>query len=208
MIQVICAHTPALNADGFLPLLLLLFVRSLCFHLDSPAHKKGEYIAVERVEATYGKSPAVSQLFVYGNSFKSFLVAVLVPNTDFVTETAKHLGAWTTNGTDPKVGEQAFCDAYHQALTGPHADAMKQAIRASLKEQERQLKGFEKIVDFHIESRVNLMGLGFTEENECITPTFKLKRNYLLKRYIVELKQLYSRHGEPNAANEKWPGEA
>jgi len=36
----------------------------------------GEYIAVEKIEAVYKKNPLVEQIWVYGNSFESVLVAV------------------------------------------------------------------------------------------------------------------------------------
>lgn len=39
----------------------------------------GEYIAVESMEAVFKKNPAFEQLWVYGNSFESCLVAVVVP---------------------------------------------------------------------------------------------------------------------------------
>jgi long-chain acyl-CoA synthetase len=39
----------------------------------------GEYIAVERLENVYKGSPSVEQIFIYGNSYESCLVAVVVP---------------------------------------------------------------------------------------------------------------------------------
>ncbi len=50
----------------------------------------GEYIAVEKVEAVYKKNPLVEQIWVYGSSFESTLVAVVVPNQDV-------LSTWATN---------------------------------------------------------------------------------------------------------------
>ncbi len=37
---------------------------------------------MEKVEAVYKKSSLVEQIWVYGNSFESILVAVVVPNED------------------------------------------------------------------------------------------------------------------------------
>jgi long-subunit acyl-CoA synthetase (AMP-forming) len=51
------------------------------------------------------------------------------------------------------------------------------------------------------------MGMVFTEKNDTLTPTFKLRRPQLLQKYIVQLKELYGKNGEPVAQDEKWPGE-
>lgn len=48
----------------------------------------GEYIAVEKIEAVYKKNPLVEQIWVYGNSFESTLVAVVVPNGAALTSWA------------------------------------------------------------------------------------------------------------------------
>ena len=39
----------------------------------------GEYIAVEKVEAVFKKNSNLEQIWVYGNSYESALVAVVVP---------------------------------------------------------------------------------------------------------------------------------
>ena len=48
----------------------------------------GEFVAVARLEALYSTSPLVRQIYVYGSSERSFLLAVVVPIDDAVTKTA------------------------------------------------------------------------------------------------------------------------
>lgn len=40
---------------------------------------QGEFVAVSRLEALYSTSPLIHQIYVYGNSERSFLLAVIVP---------------------------------------------------------------------------------------------------------------------------------
>lgn len=42
---------------------------------------QGEYVSVSRLEEIYvGNSPAIRQMYIYGNSLRAYLVAVVVPN--------------------------------------------------------------------------------------------------------------------------------
>ena len=49
---------------------------------------QGEFVAVARLEALYSTSPLVRQIYVYGSSERSFLLAVVVPIDDAVTKSA------------------------------------------------------------------------------------------------------------------------
>ena len=40
---------------------------------------QGEFVAVSRLEALYSTSPLIHQIYIYGSSERSFLLAVVVP---------------------------------------------------------------------------------------------------------------------------------
>jgi long-chain acyl-CoA synthetase len=170
---------------------------------------QGEYIAAEKIELTYAKSGVVSQIFVYGNSYKSFILAVVVPQTIPVYTFLKGEGKWPAGPEDADikaaVATDAFVQKFNQVCT-ENAAAVKEFVFNSIKEQNSNLKSFERVRDIHVETRVDITGAGFTEANECITPTFKLRRPFLLKRYVNELMSLYEANGEANRSDEHWPG--
>lgn len=50
---------------------------------------QGEYVAAEKIENVLAHSPLILQSFVYGDSLKSQLVAIIVPDAEMVMEWAK-----------------------------------------------------------------------------------------------------------------------
>jgi fatty acid CoA ligase FadD9 len=43
---------------------------------------QGEFVTVSKLEAAYGGHPSIRQIFVYGNSARSYVLAVIVPTAD------------------------------------------------------------------------------------------------------------------------------
>jgi len=92
-------------------------------------------------------------------------------------------------------------------LTGTRSAEFKKIIFDEINKENSHLKGFEKVKDIIIEANIDEAFAGFTEKNECLTPSFKLKRPQLLKRYLKQLKDTYTANGEVAREGEKWPGE-
>jgi long-chain acyl-CoA synthetase len=168
---------------------------------------QGEYIAAEKIETVYAKSPLVGQCWVYGNSYKSFVVSVIVPNAEPLSNICKEKGWWGNDAADYVVGSSEFCEHFHKVCQGDHKADINKIVFDSIKEQNKHLKGFEKVKAIFIESEIDALLTGFTEVNQCMTPTFKLRRPYLLKRYVKHLKEMYTALGSPPNASEKWGGE-
>eukprot|EP00256_Glycine_max_P041921 XP_006592120.1 long chain acyl-CoA synthetase 2 isoform X2 [Glycine max] len=130
---------------------------------------QGEYVAVENIENKYLQCPLITSIWVYGNSFESFLVAVVVPERKALEDWAvKH------NSTDDF---KSLCE-------NPKA---RKYILDELNNtgQKHQLRGFELLKAVHLEP------IPFDMERDLITPTFKLKRPQLLKQYKECIDQLY-----------------
>jgi len=110
----------------------------------------------------------VSQIWVYGDSQQRFLVAVVHPNKEVL---------------DNRFGG----DTSLEDLCG--SAQVKKEILDELTEAANagKLSGFEKVRD------VALVPEEFTIENGLVTPSHKLKRHDLLKRYKNVVDAMYSK---------------
>mmetsp|Transcript_19756 Transcript_19756/g.25605 ORF Transcript_19756/g.25605 Transcript_19756/m.25605 type:complete len:658 (+) Transcript_19756:161-2134(+) len=89
---------------------------------------QGEYVAAEKIENVITRSQMIAMCFIYGDSLQSVLVAVVVPDEEFME----------ANGMDPT------------------SASTKDKIMQSLLEQcrEAELKGFEIPKAIHVEPEV------------------------------------------------------
>ncbi len=73
---------------------------------------QGEFVAVSKVEAAVGDSPRVSQIYIYGNSARPYLVAVVVPTEDALaghdTDELKPLISQSLQEVAKKTGLQSY----------------------------------------------------------------------------------------------------
>lgn len=130
---------------------------------------QGEYIAVENIENKYSRCPFVTSIWVYGNSFESFLVAVVVPDQ-------RSLEDWAVDNKQV-VDFKVLCE---------NLKARKHILdELNNTGREQNLRGFEMLKAVHLEP------IPFDIDRDLITPTFKLKRPQLLKYYKDHIDQLY-----------------
>jgi len=127
------------------------------------------------------KSKYVSQPWVYGNSFMPVLVAVVTPDWAELKKAAAE-GGWLKDD----VNELAAS-----------ADAKKFILeQMRLEGEAAKLKSFELPKAVYLVAEVNELNQGFTIENDCLTPTFKLKRPQLLKKFGDQVDAMYVSLGE------------
>lgn len=164
---------------------------------------QGEYVASEKIEGVYARSMYVGQIFVYGNSYKSFLIGVVSPDPEKVSNWLKEKGWWGSN-KDEYLSEGFR--AHFKTTLDAHVDDFKKVLQEDLKfhAKNKKLHSFEQVRDVIVETEIDELGAGFNVANDCLTPTFKLRRPFLLKRYNDALREAYTANGEAPKPDEKW----
>ena len=138
---------------------------------------QGEYISPETLEQEYAKCKSISQIWVYGDSLEPKLVAIVVPDVHAAKEWAK--------------SNRIEFESLQQIA---ERKDFKEHVMNELLEMSKtsRFKGYERIGDVRFETNVDDSGLGFNIENETLTPTLKLKRPPLKKKYRTLLDEMYS----------------
>ncbi|KGL90511.1 Long-chain-fatty-acid--CoA ligase 5 [Charadrius vociferus] len=131
---------------------------------------QGEYIAPEKIENVYIRSAPVAQVFVHGESLRSFLIGIVVPDPETLPQFAAKLG---------------IKGSYEDICKNP---AVKKAILEDMIRlgKEAGLKSFEQVKDLYIHTEM------FSVENGLLTPTLKAKRAELVKVFEKQIEALYS----------------
>ncbi|NXL47997.1 ACSL5 ligase, partial [Podilymbus podiceps] len=131
---------------------------------------QGEYIAPEKIENVYIRSGPVAQVFVHGESLRSFLIGIVVPDPETLPGFAEKLG---------------IKGSYEDMCKNP---AVKKAILEDMVKLGKKagLKSFEQVKDLYIHTEL------FSVENGLLTPTLKAKRAELVKLFQKQIEALYS----------------
>lgn len=134
---------------------------------------QGEYVALEKVEGAYSVNPLIAQIYLHGDSLKSYLVAVIVP--------------------DPPAFQEFANKVAGRVIALEDACSSAEVRRAVLKEMDKtaasaKLLGFERIKNIHLTMEP------FSIENDLLTPTFKLKRPVAKAMFADACQRLYDEH--------------
>jgi len=131
---------------------------------------QGEYVASEKVENCYLTSKYVTEVFLYGDSLKSYCVAIAVPDKDALLALGRELGLHN--------------------LTFEQLCQNKEVIAAVLGDLNKRGKE-HKINSFELAKQLYLEPVSFGEK-KLLTPTFKLVRHDAKEHYIKTIEQLYA----------------
>ena len=115
---------------------------------------QGEYLAPEKLENAYIQSPLITQIMVYGNSYKNCAVAIVVPDEQALETWAKANGK---SSADVYADQAEYCKVV--------MDSINEVAKA------KKFNSLEKPKEIYLTSEP------FSVENDILTPTFKMKRN-------------------------------
>ncbi|XP_058084147.1 long chain acyl-CoA synthetase 1-like [Magnolia sinica] len=150
-----------MNSDGILK---IIDRKKNIFKLS-----QGEYVAAEHLEKIYGFTSIVEDIWVYGDSFRSSLVAVVAPHEGNTKKWAE------LNGYTGSFSELCALEQLRNYII----------LELKFTAEKNKLRGFEHIKGITLEPKP------FDVESNLVTPTMKKKRAQLLKHYQMEIDKLY-----------------
>lgn len=131
---------------------------------------QGEYVSPEKVENVLSRIKYIAQAYVTGNSLRSFLVAVIVPDFEV-------LGPWAQS--------EGLTDTPEKLNELVKLPRVKELLLNEIKALRSKLKGFEIPRNIYITSEA------FSIENGLLTSTMKLKRHEAKKQYAEQVAAMY-----------------
>jgi len=136
---------------------------------------QGEYVAPEKIENVYTLHEAVAQCFVHGDSLKTKLVGVVVPEQE-----GKLFAKWA--GKDERTDIKDLCND----------ESIKNKLLKELQDLGKTsgLKSFENVKEICLHSEL------MSVENNLLTPTMKTKRNVVMKHFRKQIDEMYEELGE------------
>ena len=133
---------------------------------------QGEYVAPEKIEDVYARSRFISQIFVYGDSLESCLVAIVLLNDNTVKKWAASEGAAVGPAGSPEFNAK-----------------LQKAIL-----QDMAVEGKRRgLLPFEAVKGIEFIDEAFTIENGLMTPTFKARRYAVEKKYKELFQKIYKR---------------
>jgi long-chain acyl-CoA synthetase len=134
----------------------------------------GKNVAPGPIEDAFAASDVVEQVVVVGDGHE-FVSALVVPNFETVRKRAE------SEGVELPEDDRNLC----------RNETVREWMEAEVDAVNEQFESYERIKQFRV------VGEGFTEENDLLTPTMKKKRRNILRRFADEIDEIYEReHGE------------
>lgn len=128
----------------------------------------GKYVAPQPIENKMVESPWIEQIMVVGEGQK-FVGALVVPSFKALTD-------WFTQQGKPYPGDEAV--------------VRDQSVRSLLM---NEIEGYNRFFN-HVEQikKIEMLPREWTVDGGELTPTLKLKRSVILKKYRAQIDQIYT----------------
>ena len=137
---------------------------------------QGEYLAPDKIQLILINSKYINQIFIHGESHHSYAVALVYPELNECISFLKE---------NKKMGDINYDKIKYNDLCGNKIMEDEIAKDCNIVGRHFDLKGFE------IPKKIRIISEPFSQENNLMTPTLKLKAKSIKNRYNVELKNLY-----------------
>lgn len=141
----------------------------------------GKKIAPTKIEAVLQQSPLVSHAVVYGEG-RPYCVAIVTVDMHNVKAALKRSLSTSVTAADDATKEGISSDS---RLSDMNQSALHDLVWESLRPLNSELASFEQI------KKLLVVREDFTVENGLLTPTLKVKRNEVFKRWESEITTLY-----------------
>ena len=136
--------------------------------------QQGEYISPEKIEIIFSACKYIEQIFIYGDSLQSYLIAVIYPKSQDVIEFLKK------KFTNDNITRENYKNYFE------NEDLKKEIVKElDTFGRKNDLKGFE------LPKKIHLSKERFTEDNQIVTPTMKIRRHIAKKYFEKEIKKMY-----------------
>ncbi|KAJ1949339.1 medium-chain fatty acid-CoA ligase faa2 [Linderina macrospora] len=133
---------------------------------------QGEYIAPDYLQIVYDRHSLVQQTFVHGDSNRSALVAIVVPDPETFVPWAQNL----VGNSSAELAELSSSQQVNEAL-----------LRSLIEHgRDKKLQGFEIVRAIHIEPTPFDI-----DKNQLLSSTLKLKRHFAAQYYRETIDNLY-----------------
>jgi long-chain acyl-CoA synthetase len=129
--------------------------------------ENGKYVVPSPLEESLKLSPFIANVMIHGDN-RPFNVALVVPEPQALADWAKK------HGMDGRPVDELLKN-----------EKVRAKIREELDKHSAEFKGYEKIANFVLVSE------DFTQQNDMLTPSLKLKRRNVLKKWEGAIQALY-----------------
>jgi long-chain acyl-CoA synthetase len=141
-----------------------------------------KYVAPSPIEERLKLSPFIDNVLVYGDN-RPYNVALIVPCSEAVQGFARARG----------LGRQTLEELLE-------SEQIRLQFARELERLSGELKGYERVRDFAFSPET------FSQENGTMTPSLKLKRHEILRRWGSLLEELYPEHEATLAPGDRLAG--